>query len=568
MRWPKHDTASGGPATARAFRRGRKAEPSARQLTISLPQILAEARGPRCRQQLATPSGIPPPGSGTSCDVDTADGGMAHGCSCVAPGTTHDRRTPGGVIPLGSIRARMHGVDRSRFAWECQADGSRWRFRDWPCGRSDGGGSARIAAAQSGLAAGCGRAIELGVDEEAALCALRQRRFCSGRRRIRSAPPIIVQGPAGRHSARSPARRCRVCTEVRWLSSRRASWPNVDRYAVSARCGIGAEHGASLAPPLPWRRFGDPPDRLAGITESCRRDLIVLESRKGERQLEPSRAGAVVWPAASRACCRRSQAPSAGPPASAEGSSSDSRSSRLGSIAGMPAPSAPGPPPLRRSPSLMSASTAPPASVCARPAHRRRQQPPQRARGFCEPSAASPSRQRQMVPSHRTRCARQDRRPATPRERRLAAEAGRHAPAASRISLPFKTLDRPRVVENLSTLHRPMIPSRSGRTASAWPRRSSSGRSVDLKEAEAGEEGAAHARHSSFPRSVVTSCARPIGSRALKDEFGGRHVRVRVRQGSAHSISADRADGQPADAPHRSADLVRLVSFASPQPHF
>ena len=50
----------------------------------------------------------------------------------------------------------------------------------------------------------------------------------------------------------------------------------------------------------------------------------------------------------------------------------------------------------------------------------------------------------------------------------------------------------------------------------------------------------------------------------LKDEFGGRHgPRARVRQGSRPPhVRHDRSDGQPTDAPYRSADLVRLVSFA------
>ena len=56
--------------------------------------------------------------------------------------------------------------------------------------------------------------------------------------------------------------------------------------------------------------------------------------------------------------------------------------------------------------------------------------------------------------------------------------------------------------------------------------------SVDMKEAvEAGEEGAAHARSRLSARSVATSCARKSMSGSnrvlLKDEFGGRHVRVR-----------------------------------------
>ena len=49
---------------------------------------------------------------------------------------------------------------------------------------------------------------------------------------------------------------------------------------------------------------------------------------------------------------------------------------------------------------------------------------------------------------------------------------------------------------------------------------------------------------------------------ACKDEFGGRHVRVRgYDKVLAHLVRHDRSDGQPTDAPYRSADLG-LLSFA------
>ena len=100
-------------------------------------------------------------------------------------------------------------------------------------------------------------------------------------------------------------------------------------------------------------------------------------------------------------------------------------------------------------------------------------------------------------------------------------------------------------------------------------------RSVEMQEALKQEKKARRTLGLVFPeerRYVVRSGSERAQwalNFLLKDEFGGRHVRVRgLRggvQGSRHGpphVWHDRADGQPADAPHRSADLVRLVSFA------
>ena len=91
-------------------------------------------------------------------------------------------------------------------------------------------------------------------------------------------------------------------------------------------------------------------------------------------------------------------------------------------------------------------------------------------------------------------------------------------------------------------------------------------RSVDMKEALKREKKARRALGLVFPeerRYVERSGSERVNGR-LKDEFGGRHVRVRrLRQGSGPPhVWHDRSDGQPTDAPYRSADLVRLVSFA------
>ena len=91
-------------------------------------------------------------------------------------------------------------------------------------------------------------------------------------------------------------------------------------------------------------------------------------------------------------------------------------------------------------------------------------------------------------------------------------------------------------------------------------------RSVDMKEALKQEKKARRTLGLVFPeerRYVVRSGSERINGR-LKDEFGGRHVRVRgYDKVLAHLMfGMTAADSQPADAPHRSADLVRLVSFA------
>ena len=90
-------------------------------------------------------------------------------------------------------------------------------------------------------------------------------------------------------------------------------------------------------------------------------------------------------------------------------------------------------------------------------------------------------------------------------------------------------------------------------------------RSVEMQEALKQEKKARRTLGLVFPeerRYVVRSGSERINGR-LKDEFGGRHVRVRgYDKVLAHLMFGMTADGQPADAPHRSADLVRLVSFA------
>ena len=86
-------------------------------------------------------------------------------------------------------------------------------------------------------------------------------------------------------------------------------------------------------------------------------------------------------------------------------------------------------------------------------------------------------------------------------------------------------------------------------------------RSVEMQEALKQEKKARRTLGLVFPeerRYVVRSGSERINGR-LKDEFGGRHVRVR---GCDKVVRHDRADSQPADAPYRSADLVRLLSFA------
>ena len=89
-------------------------------------------------------------------------------------------------------------------------------------------------------------------------------------------------------------------------------------------------------------------------------------------------------------------------------------------------------------------------------------------------------------------------------------------------------------------------------------------RSVDMKEALKREKKARRTLGLVFPeerRYVERSGSERVNGR-LKDEFGGRHVRVRGYDPRPPHVWHDRSDGQPADAPYRSADLVRLVSFA------
>ena len=96
-------------------------------------------------------------------------------------------------------------------------------------------------------------------------------------------------------------------------------------------------------------------------------------------------------------------------------------------------------------------------------------------------------------------------------------------------------------------------------------------RSVEMQEALKQEKKARRTLGLVFPeerrsaRYVVRSGSERSDQWAsLGMSSAARHVRVRgYRQGSGPPhVRHDRADGQPADAPYRSADLVRLVSFA------
>ena len=90
-------------------------------------------------------------------------------------------------------------------------------------------------------------------------------------------------------------------------------------------------------------------------------------------------------------------------------------------------------------------------------------------------------------------------------------------------------------------------------------------RSVEMQEALKQEKKARRTLGLVFPeerRYVVRSGSERINGR-LKDEFGGRHVRVRgYDKVLAHLMFGMTVLTEPADAPYRSADLVRLVSFA------
>ena len=82
----------------------RAKEPSRleRQLTMSLPQMLADLRGPAMSAPSATPRAIPPPGSGTSCTSIRADGGIPISC-IMTSASTHDSQV---AIPLGNPDGR------------------------------------------------------------------------------------------------------------------------------------------------------------------------------------------------------------------------------------------------------------------------------------------------------------------------------------------------------------------------------------------------------------------------------------------------------------------------------
>ena len=105
----------------------------------------------------------------------------------------------------------------------------------------------------------------------------------------------------------------------------------------------------------------------------------------------------------------------------------------------------------------------------------------------------------------------------------------------SQVAIPLGTLTAGRVenLYDLMALTRLMIPSRSGRTASCLATSRSSTlnprRSVEMQEALKQEKKARRTLGLVFPeerRYVVRSGSERVNGR-LKDEFGGRHVRVR-----------------------------------------
>ena len=150
-----------------------------------------------------------------------------------------------------------------------QADGSRAvSGLVFACGRSDGGAARGGRGGAVGTAAGCGLA---GDDRtwrgrRAALCALRQRRFCLSGQGARSAP-LSVQGLREDIRRAQPARRCRDCT-TRSAGCRSASrWPKGRRYARLPRAA-GLRRARRIAgATASWRRFGK---RRTGLPGSSR----------------------------------------------------------------------------------------------------------------------------------------------------------------------------------------------------------------------------------------------------------------------------------------------------------
>ena len=150
-----------------------------------------------------------------------------------------------------------------------QADGSRAvSGLVFACGRSDGGAARGGRGGAVGTAAGCGLA---GDDRtwrgrRAALCALRQRRFCLSGQGARSAP-LSVQGlredirRAHRHGAVGSAPQGALAV-VRRVVGRRG-----DDTRVCHALRDCAEHGASLGATASWRRFGK---RRTGLPGSSR----------------------------------------------------------------------------------------------------------------------------------------------------------------------------------------------------------------------------------------------------------------------------------------------------------
>ena len=144
------------------------------------------------------------------------------------------------------------------------------RFRDWFSHVDDLTAAQReeVAAALSGRPQGAASlaTIELGVDEKSGAVRTAAAAVLSlGARRAVCA--AIGARPAGRHSARSPARRCRVCT-TRSAGCRSASrWPKGRRYARLPRAA-GLRRARRIAgATASWRRFGK---RRTGLPGSSR----------------------------------------------------------------------------------------------------------------------------------------------------------------------------------------------------------------------------------------------------------------------------------------------------------
>ena len=123
-----------------------------------------------------------------------------------------------------------------------------------------------------------------------AAVAVRRRGASRGAKRVVCA--AIGAMPAGRHSAPSPARRCRVCVV------RSAGWPSARRLAKAGR-SVRLPSAAGLRPARRfvgaaafWRRFGRRRIGLSGSSRPMRRSFSRAE--RGSGSWTASRAGAAA----------------------------------------------------------------------------------------------------------------------------------------------------------------------------------------------------------------------------------------------------------------------------------